>query len=149
MVKIDELFTFPIIMIDGEKEEERDDTIKNLGIPLSENEDPEILVGEAMLPHWDFLFIRDRWNLTEESYKKALSGHFECCIAVFDQCATFIVPMKKEKFLKKLNEFREKIPKLDKPSVFFLELQKNVENENKSGEGNTGHNGPEGKDRSG
>ena len=24
MVKIDELFTFPIIMIDGEKEEERD-----------------------------------------------------------------------------------------------------------------------------
>ena len=98
IVKTEELFTFPVIMIDPDKEDERDELTQSLGIKVQE-EDPEILIGEAMVPHWDFLFIRDRWNLTEESYKKALLGKFECCLVVFDQCGTFISPLSKEKFL--------------------------------------------------
>jgi len=146
IVKTEELFTFPVIMIDPDKEDERDELTQSLGIKVQE-EDPEILIGEAMVPHWDFLFIRDRWNLTEESYKKALLGKFECCLVVFDQCGTFISPLSKEKFLKKLDEFRERLPKPERPQLFMIDLTKPVMDASKVQEGDTGHTDPEGKDR--
>lgn len=132
MINLDNLFKFPIIMIDGDKEDEKNEYKRDLNISL---EDPELIVGEVMVPHEDFLFIRDRWNLTSDSYEKALSGNFECCIVEFRECGSFIVPWKKEKFLKELNLFRQNLKPENKQDFLIVNIKDLINNDNQPSKG--------------
>lgn len=110
---IDELFTFPIVMIDGDNEERK---IKNkeqdelLGLKKDDEEDEEdydIVFGEAEYPYWDFIGVEDRWLPSKESLEHALHGKFEACIVKFLHIGQLLVPWSKSKFKKELKKFAE------------------------------------------
>lgn len=105
---LDELFKFPIIMIDGNKEEERENKSRLLGIPSAE-EELDIITGEAECPYYHFISVTDRWLPTERSYQLALEGKFEACSVMFYHTGTFVVPWPKEKFKKELSKFIKKL----------------------------------------
>lgn len=110
---LDELFPFPMVMIDGDNEERK---IKNkeqdelLGLKKNEEEDEEdydIVFGEAEYPYWDFIGIEDRWLPSKESLEQALQGKFDACIVRFLHAGQILVPWSKSKFKKELRKFAE------------------------------------------
>lgn len=107
MESLDNLFTFPIVMVDGENEERKEELYgKNNPV------DYEIIYGEASLPYYDFIGVEDRWLPTQESLQKAKRGRFDACIVRFSNTDPYLVPMKKSKFLdiiKSFSEDRDKI----------------------------------------
>ena len=113
----DDLFTFPIVMVDGENEE-RKEKQQNL---YGEIEGPEydIVYGEAAYPYYDFIGFEDRWLPTQRSLQRALKQKFDACIVRFQNIGQFLVPMNKDKFLESIKAFteeREKQPEqLDQP----------------------------------
>lgn len=109
---MEKLFKFPIVMVDGNKEEEKEKRREGLG--LSSNgvdEEVDIIIGEAECPYYDFVSVTDRWLPTDESYNKALDGRFDACSVYFSQSGSFVVPWNKEKFKKELKAFIKTIPK--------------------------------------
>lgn len=108
-MNFNELFKFPIVMIDGEKEEEKDK--QNEILSLDDKTDPELIFGQAEVPYWDFLSIKDRWLPTQASYDRALiEGKFDACQIEFDKCGSYMSPIPKEEFKKRLENFISKIP---------------------------------------
>lgn len=113
---LDKLFAFPIIMIDGDNEERKAskrDQYGSLGINNSDDDDEEIdvIIGEAECPYYDFVSISDRWLPTHESLQKAITERkFEACNVVFAQAGTFMVPWSKKRFKKELSKFMETQP---------------------------------------
>ena len=113
----EDLFTFPIVMVDGENEE-RKEKEKNL---YGEQEGPEydIVYGEAAYPYYDFVGFEDRWLPTQRSLQRALKQKFDACIVRFQNIGQFLVPMSKDKFRETIEAFaeeREKQPEeLDQP----------------------------------
>ncbi len=49
---LDEMLRFPIIMIDMADEEKKEKLNQMINI---EGSDPDIIIGEAMVPYWDFM----------------------------------------------------------------------------------------------
>lgn len=106
---LQDLFTFPIVMIDGDNEERKMRNKPDLGIPMEdENQNYDIVYGEAEYPYFDFIGIEDRWLPTDESFKKALKGRFDACIVRFVNVGQLLVPWSKKRFKEKIEEFAKK-----------------------------------------
>lgn len=134
-MNFNELFKFPIVMIDGEKEEEKEK--ENERYALDKKEDPELIFGQAEVPYWDFLSIKDRWLPTEKSYLRALEeGKFDACQIEFDKCGSYMSPIPKEEFKKRLENFITKLPQKELQIFQLSEEQlKNIIDANKSSKG--------------
>lgn len=118
---LENLFAFPIVMVDGEEEQRREEQSKMLDLPNYDDE-MEVFVGQAELPYYDFLGILDRWGPTKESKEKARNGEFDHCMVMFHNAGTFMVPWPKKKFKDKLQEFAKSV---SKPSVVIKRIKKN------------------------
>lgn len=108
---IDDLFTFPIVMVDGENEEqkkEEKERKKGLGIHDDDEEEYDIIYGEACYPYYDFRGFEDRWLPTQRSLEKAIEGKFDSCLVRFDNSGSYLVPLSKEKFLRQISSFIKK-----------------------------------------
>lgn len=124
---LDELFMFPIVMIDGDNEEKKIRDKERFG-DLTNNEDPEeeydMIFAEAEYPYWDFIGIEDRWLPSTESFKRALGGKFEGCIVRFLHAGQLLVPWTKKKFKSEIQKFQEQYdqthPKQDKKQTIVM-----------------------------
>jgi hypothetical protein len=103
---LDDLFPFPIVMVDGHNEDRKAERNQRLGL-ATDDEEPEvdIIEGMAECPYYDFLSITDRWLPTDTSLEKAFTGKFEACFVQFREAGSFVVPWNKEHFKKKLRDF--------------------------------------------
>jgi hypothetical protein len=107
---LEELFTFPIVMIDGENEEKKQEDRERLGDILSkpsEDDEYDIIYGEAEYPYWDFIGVEDRWLPTSGSLQKAIDGKFDACIVKFVNVGQLLVPWSKKKFKSEITKFGE------------------------------------------
>lgn len=106
---LNELFTFPIFMIDGDNEEKKLERKMKDEELLGDAEDEEldIIYGEAEYPYWDFIGIEDRWLPRDESLKKALDGKFEACAVRFLHAGQLLVPWSRKKFKTEFTKFAE------------------------------------------
>ena len=146
---IDDLFIFPIVMVDGEEEERKEKENDLLGTK-KEEKDYDIVYGEAAYPYYDFRGFEDRWLPTQRSLERALRSKFDACVVRFDNVGQFLVPMSKEKFRDMFSSFvesREK-PDTDKKNVTILNftpemlaqiIKKADEDSNTNTEGMEGH----------
>ena len=105
---LENLFTFPIVIRDGEEEEKKQE--RNTIMALSADDYKEVFIGEAEVPYFDFLGVIDKWGYTEESREKARNGIFDHCYVMFATSGTFLVPWNKKKFKEKLIEFTKSLP---------------------------------------
>lgn len=113
---LENLFKFPIIMVDGNKEEEKEREMQRLALDSGPRE-MDIIVGEAECPYTDFVSVSDRWlPSNEESFQNALKGKFDACSVYFFQSGTFLVPWTKSKFKEKLKKFIDSLPEKDESS---------------------------------
>ncbi len=112
---LDKLFKFPIATIDGMNEEKKMKKAEDYNM---EEQELDMVIGEAECPYYDFLCISDRWLPTKESFQDALDGNFNACYVVFSSSGSFIVPWSKEKFKKELQNFIDNLPK-EAPTVSF------------------------------
>jgi hypothetical protein len=106
---LDELFKFPIVLIDGENEERKEQSRQSqasLGLSSEDIEDCDLIYGEAEYPYWDFIGIEDRWLPSKESLEKALDGVFEACVVRFINVGQVLVPWTKKKFKNEINKFQ-------------------------------------------
>ena len=107
---LDVLFTFPIVMIDGDNEERKIKEKTRFGdLPNQEDEETEydMVYGEAEYPYWDFIGVEDRWLPSTESWEKAMKGKFEACIVRFLHAGQLLVPWNKKKFKSELAKFQQ------------------------------------------
>lgn len=109
MIDLDELFKFPAIMVDPDKEEEK--MRRTESFAMKEEEPMDLIYGEAEFPYYDFVGITDRWLPTQESMNKALEGEFDACMVIFANVGPFLVPWTKSKFKKELRKFVSELPK--------------------------------------
>lgn len=109
MTKLEHLFKFPFILIDGDKLDKNE----SLGIGFDES-DPELIYAEAEIPYWDFLCVKDKWLPLKASYDKAYhDGKFDACIVEFNTCGSYLCAWPKEKFKDKLSKFAETFKKAE------------------------------------
>ena len=120
MTNLDHLFTFPIVMVDGDNEEKKNEMNQKLGIDSIE-EEVEIIIGEASMPYYDFHSVTDRWMPTDESLNNALNKKFDACGVIFSNAGTYIVPWTKEKFKKEFSKF---LAKQEKKDISVLSVSK-------------------------
>ena len=99
---MDDLFKFPIVMIDGDTEDRKES--------LAMNDEVEYIIGYAECPYHDFLSIADRWMPTNDSRERAKHREFDACQVIFNQSGTYVVPWTRDKFKKKLKEFSDTMP---------------------------------------
>lgn len=104
---IDELFKFPIVMVDGEAEYQKEEMAKAMAMDPAEK---EVFLGEAEVPYYDFIGIIDKWGYDEESKAKARDGDFDHCLVMFHNCGVFLVPWNKKKFKEELVKFANSVP---------------------------------------
>lgn len=100
---IDDLFKFPIILIDGMNEEQKAKSRQSMG--LNTTDDIDIIYAEAEYPYYDFIGIEDRWLPNQQSLDRAMRGKFNCCMVMFQNSGTHMVPWTKEKFKNAIQEF--------------------------------------------
>ena len=130
MKKITEdLFTFPIVMVDGENEEQKEKEQERFGNISSTEKEPveyDIVYGEASYPYYYFMGFEDRWLPTQKSLQRALRKKFDACIVRFENVGQFLVPLSKEKFKETIEEFssqrEEIIEKDEKQNVKVMEI---------------------------
>ena len=107
----EDLFTFPIVMVDGENEERKERENDILGSRQEPDEvEYDIVYGEASYPYYHFVGFEDRWLPTQRSLARALKQKFDACIVRFDNIGQFLVPMSKDKFAEQLELFAETRP---------------------------------------
>lgn len=105
---INELFKFPIVMIDGDNEERKSAENRLLGKGDDEGRtDYDIIIGEAEYPYYDFIGIEDRWLPQKRSLNKAITGKFDACGVRFVNAGYLLVPWNKEKFKEAIRKFAE------------------------------------------
>jgi len=124
---LENLFKFPIIMVDGNKEEEKEREMQRLALDNNPRE-MDIIVGEAECPYTDFVSVSDRWlPSNEDSFQNALRGKFDACSVYFFQSGTFLVPWTKSKFKRELKKFMDDIPIKEEqqlPNIKILNVTK-------------------------
>lgn len=108
MNMLDKLFVFPIVMIDGDNENRKARTSELTG--LDNEQEVDLIIGEAECPYYDFISVTDRWLPTEASLEKALEGTFEACAVEFANSGSFIIPWPKKKFKREFAKFIEGMP---------------------------------------
>jgi hypothetical protein len=104
---LDTLFKFPIIMVDGDNEEKKLNRKESLA--LDDEEELDIIIGEAECPYYDFLAITDRWTPGQEGLERALQGKFDACHVIFGSSGSYIVPWTKAKFKEEYKSFVDTI----------------------------------------
>ncbi len=107
----EDLFTFPIVMVDAENEERKEkdeDRFGDISGKEKESAEYDIIYGEASYPYFEFAGCEDRWLPTRRSLQRALKQKFDACIVRFNNAGQFLVPMNKEKFTEAINVFAEK-----------------------------------------
>lgn len=128
----EDLFTFPIVMVDGENEEKKEEEKQRFGTLPGQTEEPyeyDIIYGEAAYPYFDFLGFEDRWLPTQRSLQRALKQKFDACIVRFEGAGQFLVPMSKEKFKQKIDEFateRKKTVKEEPKNTILITINPDV-----------------------
>lgn len=105
---IEDLFPFPVILIDGRNEESKHSEADRLGIAKEEDDDLDVIYGEAEYPYFDFIGIEDRWLPDKESFNRAMKGKFNGCLVKFANIGMLLVPWSKEKFKEELMAFIDK-----------------------------------------
>ena len=86
-------FRFPLVMIDHDYEEKKE-----------EGEEITYIIGESEVCLDDtVLRIEDRWLPSTESFEKAQDGDFEACEVLFERSGRFNIAWRKDVF-KKLYE---------------------------------------------
>jgi len=126
---LDKLFKFPIVMVDGNKEEEKE-KFRKLINKDDEPDEVDIIIGEAEQPYFDLIGITDRWMPDDESFEKAKRSKFNACTVTFMHTGSFVVPMNKEKFKKKFQEFVDSLPKEEETEdaqIHILRLSNKVQ----------------------
>lgn len=134
----DDLFTFPIVMVDGENEERKESEKDKYGNIPGKDSDPveyDIIYGEASYPYFAFQGFEDRWLPTQRSLKRALGQKFDACIVRFENIGQFLVPMSKEKFRESIDAFANDREKLEpeEATVDLTEFLRKVINRNEEG----------------
>lgn len=127
---LDTLFSFPIVMIDGDNEEKKQESKLKFGEMLNSEEEEEpydIVYGEAEYPYYEFIGAEDRWLPTAESLEKALLGKFDACIVRFNNIGQFLVPMSRKKFKAMISKFGQEYeltlpPQYKEESIKILSL---------------------------
>jgi len=109
---LEHLFKFPIVMVDGNREEQKDR--QNELLAIDSREEPEVIRGEAECPYYDFISVADRWLPSDRSFSKAMDGRFDACSVIFLHSGTYVVPWSKEKFKEEISKFAEKAKKEEK-----------------------------------
>lgn len=108
---IDELFLFPIVSLDGDKEDARRRQMEKENDIIGNDEvdyEPEMYFAEAEYPHWDFVGIQDHWLPTKKSQYRALKKQeFDACIVRFLNVGQLLVPWTKKKFKAEIQKFAE------------------------------------------
>lgn len=106
---LDDLFAFPVILVDGRNEEEKMNMSETERLAKGEGEtELDIAIGEAEYPFFDFIGIEDRWMPDSPSFRKAMNGNFNACLVKFSNVGHLLVPWKKEKFKAELAAFIKK-----------------------------------------
>ncbi len=109
---LEQLFKFPIVMIDGDNEERKIREKQKYGDlpgqPEQTQGDYDMIFGEAEYPYWDLIGIEDRWLPNRESIEKAMNEKvFDGCIVRFANVGQLLVPWSKKKFKSALIKFAE------------------------------------------
>lgn len=104
---LETLFKFPIIMVDGDNEEKKFRRKENLA--LDEEDELDIIIGEAECPYYDLIAITDRWTPGDAGVNKALDGEFDACHVIFGSSGSYIVPWPKAKFKEEYKKFVDSI----------------------------------------
>lgn len=130
---LDKLFKFPVVMIDGDNEDKKARTSDALA--LDNEQDADMIIGEAECPYYDFVSVTDRWLPSDESLQKALEGNFEACGVTFSQSGTFIVPWNKKKFKRELSKFIATMPKEQELLMTHEDLIQFIKKDDKLPEG--------------
>lgn len=107
---LEQLFKFPIVMVDGDNEERKireKDRFGALPTDPQEQGDYDMVFGEAEYPYWDLIGVEDRWLPSRESFSKAMNGQFEGCIVRFVNVGQLLCPWTKKKFKAALLKFAE------------------------------------------
>lgn len=102
---LEELFTFPMVVIDGDNEERKEKRKLDMNLPSEADAEFDLIFGEAEYPYWDFIGIEDRWLPNSNSFEKALDGKFEACLVRFANVGQLLVPWSKRKFKAELLKF--------------------------------------------
>ncbi len=126
---LDKLFKFPIVMVDGNKEEEKE-RFRSLTNKDHEPTEVDIIIGEAEQPYFDLVGITDRWMPDDASFEDAKRKVFNACAVTFMHTGSFIVPWNKAKFKKKFKEFVDKLPKdieQDDTHIHILKLSNKIQ----------------------
>lgn len=105
---LEDLFVFPVILIDGRNEEEKMNMTETERLSKEEDDELDIIYGEAEYPYFDFVGIEDRWLPNKDSFRKALKGKFNGCLVKFNNVGMLLVPWTREKFKTELAAFIEK-----------------------------------------
>jgi hypothetical protein len=95
---LDDMFKFPIIMINGDEEEER---LRN-GESI---DNPDIIIGTCEQPYYDLCGIKDAWKIGTDSHARAVQGKFDACMVTFERGGTYIVPWTRSKFKQEYYKF--------------------------------------------
>jgi hypothetical protein len=104
---LENLFEFPIVMVDGDNEEKKIERNQSLALPGTEDEELDLIIGYAECPYYDFISVTDRWLPTAESLENAMNGKFDACYVVFGSSGSFVVPWNKKKFKERYIKFVE------------------------------------------
>jgi len=113
---LEQLFKFPIVMVDGDNEERKNQEKERLGtLPSESEEDYDVIFGVAEYPYWDVIGMEDRWLPTRDSLDKALNKKFDACIVRFANVGQLLVPWSRKKFKDELQEFAKKYETLFPP----------------------------------
>lgn len=103
---LNDLFKFPIVMADGGIEQRKEMQKEKLNLPNQEDDEMDIVIGEAEYPYNLFVGISDRWLPKKESFREAQESLvFDACYVTFSGIGSFIVPWKKAKFKKEFTTF--------------------------------------------
>lgn len=108
---LDDLFVFPVILVDGRNEEiKAADKSKEelLGLAAEPEEELDIIYGEAEYPYYDFVGIEDRWEPDTASFEKALKGKFNASLVKFTNVGHLLTPWNRAKFKSELGAFIKK-----------------------------------------
>lgn len=116
---LDKLFIFPIVMVDGDNEQQKEE----MGDLIGNKPEIDIIIGEAECPYYDFVSISDRWLPKDSSLDQALTGKFDACYVNFGQSGNYMIPWTKTKFKREFQKFLDKMPK-DDINVVVLKSEK-------------------------
>ena len=122
---LENLFVFPIVMIDGDEMQEKDKL--NALLNKDDDDDLEAIHGEAEVPYFDLVGLVDKWGPNRESKERARRGVFDHCMVIFQTAGIYLSPMSKREFKKKFEEFADKRVKDDAEKIIqAVKVKKNV-----------------------